>query len=64
VEVAIFDVAGRRVRTLIQGTREPGEYRTTWDSRDDNGRSVTTGVYFVRMNTGTTQQVHRVVRVR
>ncbi|HEX5132600.1 MAG TPA: FlgD immunoglobulin-like domain containing protein [Candidatus Krumholzibacteria bacterium] len=45
----IYDVSGRAVRTLVDGTRGPGELDATWDGRDDRGVSVATGVYFYRL---------------
>jgi len=40
-----------------------GEYATPWDGRDDGGRSVPSGVYFYRLETGHDAQTSRVVRV-
>jgi hypothetical protein len=47
----IFDVRGRRVRTLVDGHQPAGEMSVVWDGRDDRGVSVSTGVYFVRLRT-------------
>jgi hypothetical protein len=49
VEVAIYDVGGRLVRTLANETRAAGAYEITWDGRDDNGQAVASGVYFYRL---------------
>jgi hypothetical protein len=49
VEVVIYSVTGQRVRTLLSGMQEPGEYRLPWDGRDENGRYVAAGVYYVRL---------------
>ncbi len=51
VELAIYSVNGRQVRALVDGPREPGEYRTTWDGRDDGGNPMPSGVYFARLRT-------------
>jgi flagellar hook assembly protein FlgD len=48
VRVSVFDVVGRRVRTLVEGVSSAGVNRVTWDARDDAGRPVGSGVYFVR----------------
>jgi len=47
--VAVYDAAGRRVRSLFRGHRARGEHTLAWDGRDDGGRAVTSGVYFVRL---------------
>lgn len=45
VEVAIYDVAGRRLRTLHEGHAEAGELALMWDGRTDNGSAVASGIY-------------------
>jgi hypothetical protein len=49
VSVRVFDVQGAMVRTIAEGTYEPGYYTLPWDGRDDGSRRVAPGVYFVRM---------------
>jgi hypothetical protein len=49
VTLRIYDVAGRVVRTLVDGQQVVGEKRVTWNGRDDRGSRVATGVYFYRM---------------
>jgi len=49
VQLGIFDVRGRGVRTLVEGELAPGHHRVLWDGRDKNGRSVPSGVYFYRL---------------
>ncbi len=50
VHVAIYDVAGRRVRELASGQRPAGENTLAWDMRDEAGRDVSAGVYFARLD--------------
>jgi hypothetical protein len=53
LSVAIFDVSGRRVRTLIESASAPAGARTlTWDGTSDDGRPAASGVYYVRMQAG------------
>jgi hypothetical protein len=49
VELAIYTVNGRRVTTLVRGTRDPGLYQLVWNGRDDGGRTVGAGVYYVHL---------------
>ncbi|MFN8179615.1 MAG: FG-GAP-like repeat-containing protein [bacterium] len=62
--VRIFDVAGRLVRELAHGAHDPGSYRMSWDGRDTEGKSVASGVYFVRLQAAGQQQTRRVVRLK
>ena len=50
VRLDVFDIAGRRVATLIDEVRDPGEYEVAWDGSTSRGR-VAAGVYFARVTT-------------
>src|SRR5262245_43957886 len=45
-DVAIYDLAGRRVRSLSTGALRAGEQKLTWDGRNDRGADVPSGLYF------------------
>jgi glucose/arabinose dehydrogenase len=49
IEVAIYDIAGRRVVTLERGRVDSGSRVLRWNGRDDAGRTVGAGIYFVRL---------------
>ncbi len=51
VELAVYDLSGHKVRTLVSDTREAGDYRVTWDGRDDTGGQASSGLYFYRLTT-------------
>jgi len=48
-ELAVYDPAGRRVRTLERGYLPAGSHRTVWDGTDERGQPVHGGVYFTRL---------------
>jgi len=52
VELAVFDVSGRQVAVLARGFMPAGEYTRNWGGRDENGRQVGAGVYFIRLKAG------------
>lgn len=54
VELAVYDVAGRRVRGLVSRFEEPGMHRAIWDGRDEAGMPVPSGVYYYRLEIGKT----------
>jgi len=64
VDVAVFDVLGRRVRTLRSGTLPAGEHRLVWDGRRDGGSSAPGGLYFIRVVTGDERLSMKVVSIR
>ncbi len=49
VSLMIFDTAGRRVRTLIDGRLAAGRHDAIWNGRDDRGQPVATGIYLTRL---------------
>lgn len=51
VRLTLYNVMGRRVRTLVDGIHAQGTFTTTWDGKDDAGRRVASGVYLCRMTT-------------
>jgi hypothetical protein len=64
VTLQIYDVSGRLVRTLIDGSRTPGEKRVTWDARDNYGSPVATGVYFYRMTAPGFENTRKMILLR
>ena len=50
VELAIYSVDGRRVRTLLRDTREAGSYRVLWNGSNERGGRVAPGLYYARLN--------------
>ena len=49
VELSVYDASGRKVKTLVDGTRSSGPYRVEWNGTDDAGRKVASGVYHYRL---------------
>ncbi len=64
VQLAIYDASGRAVRTLADGAYAPAVHRVFWDARDDCGRRVGPGVYFVRIEVGTFHAERRLTVMR
>jgi len=64
VVVAIFDVSGSRVTTLVDRSVEPGSYTVGWDGRDERGTPASTGAYFVRMEMGGNMTARKIALVK
>jgi len=64
VAIRLYDIRGRLVRTLEDGTRAGGEFDAAWDGRDDAGRSLPAGVYFCRAEIGDWSETRKMVLVR
>jgi hypothetical protein len=64
MELAIYDLGGRRVRTLSEGAARAGRFAVAWDLRDDGGEAARTGVYFARFRVGSEVRTHKLVVMR
>jgi hypothetical protein len=60
----VYDVTGRPVTTLVDGTLPAGPSRSGWDGRDARGRSVGSGVYYYRLVTGDATKTRRMVLLK
>ena len=63
-ELGVFDVAGRRVATLFQGTAEAGPHAVSWDGRLDGGQRAPAGVYRAVLRTARSRVTRSVVLAR
>jgi flagellar hook assembly protein FlgD len=50
--IAVFDVRGAHVLTLVDRPAEAGPYSVTWDGLDAGGTPVSSGAYFVKAQCG------------
>jgi catechol 1,2-dioxygenase len=64
VDLAIFDMLGRRVRTLVSSMQGAGTYTERWDGRDDGGNELPADVYTCRMQAGGMSCSRKMVIVR
>ena len=64
VEIAIFSVDGRRVRTLMSRWQSAGHYDVVWNGEDAGGRTVPAGMYYARFTVGAKQLMRPIVFLR
>jgi hypothetical protein len=64
VRLAIYDVEGRLVRSLVDGVEPAGVNRVTWDGVDNDGSPVASGIYFVRLTDGQQAATRKIVLVK
>ncbi len=51
VRIAIYNILGQKIKTLINTEMQAGSYKATWDGTDNYGTHVSSGIYFYRMET-------------
>ncbi len=60
VDLALYDLNGRRVRTLVREEQEAGVHPVSFDGLDATGRGLPSGIYFLRLDTPEVMQVRQV----
>jgi len=64
VQIAVYDLRGRRVVTLLDASRAAGSYSVVWNGADQSGRPVASGVYLYRLLTDGVDQTRSMALVR
>jgi hypothetical protein len=64
VELAAFDISGRRVALLARGERPAGDHQLRWDGRDDAGRPLESGLYWIALDAESGRFCRRVAIAR
>jgi hypothetical protein len=49
VKIQIYNILGQKVRSLVDERQDPGHKMIHWDGKDDNGKEVSSGIYFCRI---------------
>lgn len=60
----IYNTRGRLVKTLLEMAMIPGRYHYVWDGTDELGEVVSSGVYFILLDTGDTQQTRKALLIK
>lgn len=64
VSVAVYDLMGRRVATLVDRSLSAGLHEVYWNGRSDSGRSLASGVYLYRIQSGSVSESGRMTLIR
>jgi len=64
VDLTVYDISGRRIKTLSRGTQNAGDYTLVWDSTNNKGEKVATGIYIYQLRTNTFTQSKKMFLIR
>jgi len=64
VILTVFDLLGRKVRTLVNEIRNPGKFTVPWDGRGESGVPAVSGTYIIRLNVGNETKVQKALRLK
>ena len=64
VIIKIYDSLGKQVKLLVNEIKSPGEYTVIWDGGNDNGKKISSGVYFYQIQAGQFIQAKKMILLR
>ncbi len=63
-KVEIFNIKGQKVKTLLDDKLDSGEHKIVWNGKDDNGKSLASGVFFYKMTSGNYSSTKKMVLMK
>jgi hypothetical protein len=64
VKIEIFNIVGQKVAVLVDDHMKPGFYTADWNGKDENGRTVASGIYFYRMQADNFSDMKKMVLIK
>lgn len=64
VQLQIFDVLGRKIKTLLDREMNRGNHNVRWDGRDDFGNTVSAGTYYYRLQSGSGESIRKMILLK
>ncbi len=64
VTIGIYNVKGQLVKTLVNETKAAGNYTVPWNGTDSNGRAVSSGIYYYKMNAGKYSSTKKMIMMK
>lgn len=64
VTLSIYNMLGQKVRTLVNEIKAAGSYSVKWDGTNEEGKSLSSGLYFYRFDTGIVSGIKKMILVR
>lgn len=63
-ELAVYNLVGQKIASLVHGAREAGQYTVHWDGRDSSREPIASGVYFYRLKAGNQVETRKLLLLR
>ena len=62
--MSIVNIRGQEIAELISGWQDMGRHEVVWNGRNDDGSSLSSGIYFVVINDGRNFKTHKVMLLK
>ena len=64
IQIEVYNILGKKVRTLFEGQQTAGTYQVRWDARDDYGSTLSSGIYLISLRSGNFVTAKRVTLLK
>ena len=64
VNLAIFNISGQRIKSLVNKYQQAGYKNVLWEDKNDEGREVSSGIYFYMLEAGIFNEVRKLVLLK
>jgi hypothetical protein len=64
VEIEVYNLKGQKVRTLVNGRYDSGEFTVNWNGKNDYDKDEVSGIYFYKMRTSSRSQIRKMILLR
>ncbi|MBL7148614.1 MAG: T9SS type A sorting domain-containing protein [Candidatus Cloacimonetes bacterium] len=64
VSIAVYNVKGQKVTTLVDKHFENGSHTVTWNGKDSNNKSVSSGIYFYKISAGKSSAMKKMLLLK
>jgi hypothetical protein len=64
VSLVVYNVLGQKVRTLVKARMDAGSQSVTWDTKDEKGNELSSGIYFYQLKSGEVKETKRLVLLK
>ncbi len=61
IELKVYDITGKLVKTLVHAEQEPGYYSVVWNMRDNTGKQLSGGIYFYKLETPDFRAIRKLI---
>ncbi len=64
VDLTVYNALGQKVKTIVKGDYQPGEYRIIWDGTNENHEEVSSGIYFYSLRIGSQSDSRKMIMLK
>ncbi|MDP8201333.1 MAG: T9SS type A sorting domain-containing protein [Candidatus Tenebribacter burtonii] len=64
VELSIYNLKGQKIRTLVNTLQESGIHKSIWNGLDDDGKSISSGIYLYKLNAGNYSSTKKMILLK